>query len=155
MSAKSLLFNTLSRFVIAFLPRSKRLLVSWLQSPSAVILEPKKYPYPQITTVLTSITTCFTCSGTSTSQNYTAYSLLSVPFTEHCACEARLNTRAFQSRATQVQNEKYTIYLSKAPDGRVLKHDEFFHSSSFKKGYRFHFLYQENINNNSFPLQDL
>ena len=32
----------LSRFVIAFLPRSKRLLISWLQSPSAVILEPKK-----------------------------------------------------------------------------------------------------------------
>ena len=38
----SLLFNRLSRFVIAFLPRSKRLLISWLQSPSAVILEPKK-----------------------------------------------------------------------------------------------------------------
>ena len=38
----SLLFNTLSRFVISFLPRSKRLLISWLQSPSAVILEPKK-----------------------------------------------------------------------------------------------------------------
>ena len=38
----SLLFNMLSRFVIAFLPRSKHLLVSWLQSPSAVILEPKK-----------------------------------------------------------------------------------------------------------------
>ena len=38
----SLLFNTLSRFVIVFLPRSKRLLISWLQSPCAVILEPKK-----------------------------------------------------------------------------------------------------------------
>ena len=38
----SLLFNTLSRFVIAFLPRSKCLLISWPQSPSAVILEPKK-----------------------------------------------------------------------------------------------------------------
>ena len=37
-----LLFNMLSRLVITFLPRSKRLLVSWLQSPSAVILEPKK-----------------------------------------------------------------------------------------------------------------
>ena len=37
-----LFFNMLSRFVIAFLPRSKRLLISWLQSPSAVILEPKK-----------------------------------------------------------------------------------------------------------------
>ena len=38
----SLLFNILSRFVITFLPRSKRLLISWLQSPSAVILEPPK-----------------------------------------------------------------------------------------------------------------
>ena len=38
----TLLFNILSRFVIAFIPRSKRLLISWMQSPSAVILEPKK-----------------------------------------------------------------------------------------------------------------
>ena len=38
----SLLFNMLSRFVIAFLPRNKYLLISWLQSPSAVIVDPKK-----------------------------------------------------------------------------------------------------------------
>uniref|UniRef100_A0AC11D294 Uncharacterized protein n=1 Tax=Ovis aries TaxID=9940 RepID=A0AC11D294_SHEEP len=38
----SLLFNMLSRLVITFLPRSKRLLISWLQSPSALILEPPK-----------------------------------------------------------------------------------------------------------------
>ena len=38
----SLLFNMLSRLAIAFLPRSKYLVISWLQSPSAVILEPKK-----------------------------------------------------------------------------------------------------------------
>ena len=38
----ALLFNTLSRIVIAFLPRGKHLLISWLQLPSAVILEPKK-----------------------------------------------------------------------------------------------------------------
>ena len=38
----SLIFNMLSRLVITFLPRRKRLLISWLQSPSAVILEPKK-----------------------------------------------------------------------------------------------------------------
>ena len=38
----SLLFNMLSRLVITFLPRSKRLLISWLQSPSVVILEPRK-----------------------------------------------------------------------------------------------------------------
>ena len=40
--AMFLLFNTLSKFVIAFLPRSKNLLISWLQLPSAVILEPKQ-----------------------------------------------------------------------------------------------------------------
>ena len=40
---KSMLLNMLSRLVITFLPRSKCLLISWLQSPSAVILEPKKY----------------------------------------------------------------------------------------------------------------
>ena len=38
----SLLSNLLSRLVITFLPRSKRLLISWLQSPSVVILEPRK-----------------------------------------------------------------------------------------------------------------
>ena len=38
----SLLFNMLSRLIIALLPRSKYLFISWLQSPSAVILEPKK-----------------------------------------------------------------------------------------------------------------
>ena len=38
----SLLLNMLSRLVITFLPRNKRLLISWLQSPSAVILEPQK-----------------------------------------------------------------------------------------------------------------
>ena len=41
-NVRSLLFDTLSRFIIAFLPRSKHLSMSWLQSPSAVILEPKK-----------------------------------------------------------------------------------------------------------------
>ena len=52
----SLLFNRLSRFVIAFLPRNKRLLISWLQSPSAVMLEPKK-----IKSVTVSTFSPFTC----------------------------------------------------------------------------------------------
>ena len=47
----SLLVNTLSRFVIAFLPRSKYLLISWLQSPSAVILEPPKIKSDTVSTV--------------------------------------------------------------------------------------------------------
>ena len=51
----SLLFNMLSRLVIAFLPRSKRLLISWLQSPSAVILEPKKIKYATVSTFPLSI----------------------------------------------------------------------------------------------------
>ena len=51
----SLLFNTLSRLVIDFLPRSKRLLISWLQSPSAVILEPPKIKSVTVSTVSPSI----------------------------------------------------------------------------------------------------
>ena len=51
----SLLFNMLSRLVIAFLPRSKRLLVSWLQSLSVVILEPKKIKSVTVSTVSPSI----------------------------------------------------------------------------------------------------
>ena len=47
----SLLLNMLSRLVITFLPRSKRLLVSWLQSPSAVILEPQKIKSDTVSTV--------------------------------------------------------------------------------------------------------
>ena len=50
-----LLFNMLSRFVIAFLSRSKCLLISWLQSPSAVILEPKKIKFVTVSIVSTSI----------------------------------------------------------------------------------------------------
>ena len=51
----SLLFNMLSSLVITFLPRSKRLLISWLQSPSAVILEPKKVKSVTVSIVYPSI----------------------------------------------------------------------------------------------------
>ena len=54
----SLLFNMLSRLVITFLPRSKRLLISWLQSPSAVILEPQK-----IKSVTVSPSICYEVMG--------------------------------------------------------------------------------------------
>ena len=66
----SLLFNTLSRFVIAFLPRSKCLLILWLQSPPAVILEPEKIKSLTVSIVSPSI--CLEvmrrdlCSDTST-----------------------------------------------------------------------------------------
>ena len=57
----SLLFNMLSRFVIAFLPRSKHLLISWLQSPYAVILESKKIKFVTISIAFPSI--CYEVMG--------------------------------------------------------------------------------------------
>ena len=60
----SLLFNTLSRMVIAFLPRSKHLLISRLQSPSAVILEPPKIKSVTVSTVSASI--CYEVMGPDT-----------------------------------------------------------------------------------------
>ena len=57
----SLLFSMLSWLVIAFLPRSKRLLISWLQSPSAVILEPKKIK--SVTVSIVSTTICHEVMG--------------------------------------------------------------------------------------------
>ena len=57
----SLLFNMLSRLVITFLPRSKCLLISWLQSPSAVILEPRKIKSVTVSTVSPSV-----CHGVGT-----------------------------------------------------------------------------------------
>ena len=59
-SVISLLFNMLSRLVITFLPRSKHLLISWLQSPSAVILEPPKIKSDTVSTVSPS---CILMSG--------------------------------------------------------------------------------------------
>ena len=58
----SLLLNMLSRLVITFLPRSKRLLISWLQSPSAVIWEPPKIKSDTVSTVSPSI--CHVMMGT-------------------------------------------------------------------------------------------
>ena len=57
----SLFFNMLSRLVITFLPRSKCLLISWLQSPSAVILEPPKIKSATVSTVSPSI--CYEMMG--------------------------------------------------------------------------------------------
>ena len=57
----SLLFNVLSRFVIAILPRSKHLLISWLKSPSAVILEPPQIKSAIVSTVSPSI--CYEVMG--------------------------------------------------------------------------------------------
>ena len=51
----SLFLNVLSRLVITFLPRNKRLLISWLQSPSAVILEPPKVKSATVSTLSPSI----------------------------------------------------------------------------------------------------
>ena len=58
---RSLLFNVLSRLVIAFLPRSKHLLISWLQSPYAVISESKKIK--SVTVFIVSLSTCHEVMG--------------------------------------------------------------------------------------------
>ena len=60
-NAKSLLFNMLSRFVIAYLPRSKHLLILWLHSPFAVIFEPKKLK--SATVYITSLLICHELMG--------------------------------------------------------------------------------------------
>ena len=59
---RSLLLNVLSRLVIIFLPKSKHVLISWLQSPSAVILEPPKIKSDTVSTVSPSI--CHEVMGT-------------------------------------------------------------------------------------------
>ena len=60
----SLLFNMLSRLVITFLPRSNRILISWLQSPSAMILEPRKIKSDTVSTISPSI--CHEVTGPDT-----------------------------------------------------------------------------------------
>ena len=57
----SLLFNMLSRFVIAFVPKKKQLLISWLQSPSAMILEPP--PNKSLTVFIVSLFICHEVMG--------------------------------------------------------------------------------------------
>ena len=69
----SLLLNILSRLLITFLPRSKRLLISWLQSPSAVILEPPKIKSDSVSTVSPSI--CHEAMGPDAMKLKDAYSL--------------------------------------------------------------------------------
>ena len=64
----SLLFSMLSRFVIAFLPRSKCLLIPWLQSQSAVILEPKKIKFVTVSLFPLYLHQCGTCGKEPTCQ---------------------------------------------------------------------------------------
>ena len=65
----SLLFDMLSRLIIAFLPRGKCLLISWLQSPSAVILEPEKIKSVTVSIVSPSI--CHEVAWTSSGMDWT------------------------------------------------------------------------------------
>ena len=74
----SLLLNMLSRLVITFLPRSKCLLISWLQSPSAVILEPRKIKSGMVSTV--SPSTCHKVMGQMPWSSFSAYWALSQLF---------------------------------------------------------------------------
>ena len=84
----SLLFNMLSKLVITFLPRSKHLLISWLQSPSAVILEPPKVKSASVSTVSPSI--CHEVMGPDAM--ILVFWMLSLIFTNGCiAYESILN----------------------------------------------------------------
>ena len=71
----SLLLNMLSRLVITFLPMSKRLLISWLQSPSAVILEPPKIKSDTVSTVSPSISHEMMGPDYLITSNYSCHSL--------------------------------------------------------------------------------
>ena len=73
----SLLFNILSRFVVAFLPKRKHLLISWLQSPSAVILEPKKIQSVTVSIVSPSI--CHEVMGPYHSATFPSFSQIGMP----------------------------------------------------------------------------
>ena len=74
----SLLFNILSRFVIAFLPWSRHLLNSWLQSPSSVILEPKKIKFVTVSIVSPSI--CHEVMGSGKITRPFRYDLNQIPY---------------------------------------------------------------------------
>ena len=79
-----LLFNTLSRFVIAFLPRSKCLLISWLQSQFTVILEPKRRKFVTVSTFSPSI--CHEVMGLSVVFQASFFTLLFHPHQEAISC---------------------------------------------------------------------
>ena len=82
----SLLFNMLSRLVITYLPRSKHLLISWLQSPSTVILEPRKIKSATVSTVPPSI-----CHEVMGSRYASVYMLSGVCFLSHLIQRAESN----------------------------------------------------------------
>ena len=84
----SLLFNMLSRLVITFLPRNKRLLISWLQSPSAVILEPPKIVYH-----------CFCCFSAFKIQHKRRFLSEALPKHHH-------------PKVPQPQDSPFTLFLS-------------------------------------------
>ena len=79
LKVMSLLLNMLSRLVITFLPRSKSLLISWLQSPSAVIFKPKKVPLEPAS-----------CPGPHFLQGPLGYFMCPGPHTSFCSCSCPL-----------------------------------------------------------------
>ena len=100
----SLLFKMLSSLVIAFLPRSKCLLISWIQSPSAMILEPKKIKF--VTVSIASPSTCQEVMGLDAmilvcwmSSLKTAFSLCSFTFIKILFCSSLLSTISVVSSA--------------------------------------------------------
>ena len=101
----SLLFKTLSTFVIAFLPRSKYLLISWLQSPSTGILEPKKIKSVTVSTFSSSI--CHKVMGLDAM--ILAFLMLSLSQPFHSLFHPR--KRFFSSSSLSVTREVLSAYL--------------------------------------------
>ena len=98
----SLLFNMLSRVVIAFLPRNECLLISWLQSPSAVILKPKKIKKKKSVTV--SIVSLFICHEV---MEPAAKKTFSLPY-----IEINFPDKVFLAENAHFQHLEYVIPLS-------------------------------------------
>ena len=97
----SLLFNMLSRVVIAFLPRNECLLISWLQSPSTVILKPKKIKIMSVTVSIVSPFICHEVMGPAATKTF------SFPY-----IEINFPDKVFLAENAHFQHPEYVIPLS-------------------------------------------
>ena len=100
----SLFFSTLSRFVIVFLPRNICLLISWLQSPSAVILEPKKRK--SVTTSTFSPSVCHEVMGPDVMINSLCFITMLKPLTVWIITNCRKLLRDRNTRSSYLSPEK-------------------------------------------------
>ena len=119
----SLLFNTLSSFVIAFLPRSKHLLISWLQSPSTVILEPKKIKSVPVfaAAAAAAVKSLQSCPTLCNPMDYTAHGILQLRVLEWVAVPSpgNLPNPGIEPRSPALQADSLSTELKKAESLRI------------------------------------